>query len=96
MMLQLDGSPHDWLEDRGPRLTLVGAIDDATGKVPMAFFEEAETSWAYLHLFDEMFKKEGLPHSLYSDRHSIFWTDLERRCKSSFGVNAPLQKLAGL
>ena len=77
MMLQLDGSPHDWLEGRGAPLTLVGAIDDATGKVPMAFFEEAETSWAYLHLFDEMFKKEGLPYSLYSDRHSIFWTDRE-------------------
>lgn len=77
MMLQLDGSPHDWLEGRGPRLTLVGAIDDATGRVPMAFFEQAETSWAYFHLFDQIFKKEGLPHSLYCDRHSIFWTDRE-------------------
>jgi transposase len=77
MMLQLDGSPHDWLEGRGAPLTLVGAIDDATSKVPMAFFEEAETSWAYFHLFDEIFKKDGLPHSVYSDRHSIFWTDRE-------------------
>ena len=76
-MLQLDGSPHDWLEGRGGPLTLVGAIDDATGKVPMAFFEQAETSWAYLHLFDEIFTKQGLPHSVYSDRHSIFWTDRE-------------------
>jgi hypothetical protein len=32
-MLQVDGSPHDWLEGRGPRLCLIGAIDDATGKV---------------------------------------------------------------
>jgi transposase len=77
MMLQLDGSPHDWLEGRGAPLTLVGAIDDATSKVPMAFFEEAETSWAYFHLFNEIFKKDGLPHSVYSDRHSIFWTDRE-------------------
>lgn len=30
-LLQIDGSPHDWLEGRGPRLSLVGAIDDATG-----------------------------------------------------------------
>lgn len=77
MMLQLDGSPHDWLEGRGPRLTLIGAIDDASSKVPMAFFEEAETSWAYFHLFDEIFTKQGLPHSVYCDRHSIFWTDRE-------------------
>src|SRR6266568_2469518 len=46
MMLQVDGSPHDWLEGRGPSLCLVGAIDDATGKVPRAFFEPAESSWA--------------------------------------------------
>ena len=39
MMLQVDGSPHDWLEGRGPSLCLVGAIDDATSKVPRAFFE---------------------------------------------------------
>ena len=30
-MLLLDGSPHRWLEDRGPELTLLGFIDDATG-----------------------------------------------------------------
>src|SRR3972149_3757088 len=34
LLLQADGSPHAWLEGRGPRLTLVGAIDDATGPVP--------------------------------------------------------------
>jgi transposase len=37
MMLQVDGSPHDWLQGRGPRLCLIGAIDDATGKVMGAF-----------------------------------------------------------
>jgi transposase len=77
MMLQVDGSPHDWLEGRGPSLCLIGAIDDATGKVPRAFFEEAESSWAYFRLFSEIFKKHGLCQSVYSDRHSIFWTDRE-------------------
>ena len=77
MMLQVDGSPHDWLEGRGPSLCLVGAIDDATGKVPRAFFEQAESSWAYFRLFSEIFKKQGLCQSVYSDRHSIFWTDRE-------------------
>lgn len=77
MMLQVDGSPHDWLEGRGPRLCLVGAIDDASGKVPRAFFEVAESSWAYFRLFSEIFKTHGLPHSVYADRHSIFWTQRE-------------------
>ena len=77
MMLQVDGSPHDWLEGRGPPLCLIGAIDDASSKVPRAFFEEAESSWAYFRLFSDIFKKYGLAQSVYSDRHSVFWTDRE-------------------
>jgi hypothetical protein len=42
-MLQLDGSPHDWLEGRGPKLCLVGAIDDATGKALEPSSESART-----------------------------------------------------
>ena len=42
-MLQVDGSPHDSLEGRGPSLCLIGAIDDATGKVVGALFVEAES-----------------------------------------------------
>jgi transposase len=43
MLLQIDGSRDDWLEGRGPYLTLVGAIDDATGKVPMPYFGMKKT-----------------------------------------------------
>jgi transposase len=77
MMLQVDGSPHDWLEGRGPRLCLIGAIDDATGKVVGAFFQQAESSWGYFTLFTSIFRQHGLPQSIYSDRHSVFWTDRE-------------------
>lgn len=77
MLLQVNGRPHDWLEGRGPLLTLVGAIDDATAQVPSACFLEHETSWAYLQLFFRIFTKKGLPQALYADRHSIFWTDRE-------------------
>jgi len=38
MLLQVDGSRHDWLEGRGPYLSLVGAIDDATSTVPHSLF----------------------------------------------------------
>jgi len=77
MMVQVDGSPHNWLEGRGPRLCLIGAIDDATGKVVGAFFQQAESSWAYFTLFSSIFRQHGLPQSIYSDRHSVFWTDRE-------------------
>lgn len=42
MMLQLDASPHDWLEGRGTKLTRVAAIDDATNGVPATVFRQAE------------------------------------------------------
>jgi len=77
MMVQIDGSPHDWLEGRGPYLCLVGAIDDATSKAPAAFFEEQESSAAYFRLFLEIGRTQGLPLSAYADRHSIFWTERE-------------------
>jgi transposase len=77
MMLQVDGSPHDWLEGRGPRMCLIGAIDDATSTVMGAFFAQAESSWGYFHLFSEIFSKHGLPQSIYTDCHSVFWTDRE-------------------
>ncbi len=77
MMLQVDGSPHDWLHGRGPRLCLIGAIDDATSKVMGAFFTQAESSWGYFKLFSEIFKQHGLPQSIYTDCHSVFFTDRE-------------------
>ena len=48
MLLQVDGSRHDWLEGRGPYLTLVGAVDDATGTVPAALFRHQEDAQGYL------------------------------------------------
>jgi transposase len=42
MMLQADGNRHDWLEGRGPWLTLVGMIDDANNEIPWVVFREME------------------------------------------------------
>ena len=72
MMLQIDASRHDWLEGRGSWLTIVGAIDDATN-FAWARFVDAETTWSYLDLLEEIALNQGLPLSLYSDRHSIFY-----------------------
>jgi hypothetical protein len=79
-------------EDRG--LCLIGAIDDATGKVPGAFFAQAESSWGYLRLFCEIFKRHGLPQSIYSDRHSVFWTDREPTLDEQLINKRPLTEVA--
>lgn len=70
-MVQADASEHDWLEGRGPMLTLVGMIDDATDRVVLRF-HPAETTEAYMDVLRRWIDNHGRPVSWYSDRHSIF------------------------
>jgi len=72
MLLQIDGSRHDWLEGRGSYLTLVGAIDDATGRVPHALFREQEDAQGYFLLLRQIVGSCGIPMALYHDAHGIF------------------------
>jgi hypothetical protein len=72
MMLQLDGSPHDWLMGRGPKLTLLLAVDDATGTVPAALFRDQEDTQGYLLLFQDIVRRHGIPLAVYTDRHAVF------------------------
>jgi transposase len=71
MMLQTDASPHDWLEGRAPAMDLLGAIDDATGKVVYAHFRPSEDQIGYLLMLRTVTLTYGLPHILYHDRHTI-------------------------
>ena len=72
LLVQLDGSPHDWLEGRGPRLTLTGAIDDATGRLVAAVFRPTEDGLAYLAILAQMCRTHGVPAAVYRDRSGIF------------------------
>ena len=72
MLLQIDGSKHDWLQGRGPYLTLIAAIDDATGTVPFALFRDQEDAHGYLLMLRSIIQDKGVPMALYSDRHGIF------------------------
>ncbi len=72
LLVQIDGSPHDWLESRGPRLTLVGAIDDATGAIVAATFAPVEDGRAYLTILARMCRDHGVPAAVYRDRSGIF------------------------
>ena len=74
MLVQCDASPFDWLEDRGPRLSLHGIIDDATGKVLALYFRLQEDTIGYLQVLMQMLKNYGVPCGFYSDRHSIFFS----------------------
>jgi hypothetical protein len=71
-LVQMDGSPHDWFEDRGPRCTLLLAIDDATSRVTAGHFEPAETSDGYFRLIRKHLETYGRFCAAYTDKHSIF------------------------
>ncbi len=70
LMLLWDGSPHAWLEERGPQLCLVGAMDDATSDLlPGAHFVEQECAAAYLRVLKAIVTEHGIPCSIYMDQH---------------------------
>jgi hypothetical protein len=72
MLVQIDGSHHRWLEERGHWLTLLLAVDDATGSVPYALFQEQENTEGYFRLMQGIIQRRGIPLALYSDRHFVF------------------------
>jgi len=70
-MVQMDGSHHDWLEGRGPRLVVMGYIDDATNRIYGRFYEYEGTIPA-LDSFKRYCLKYGIPQSVYLDCHSTY------------------------
>jgi hypothetical protein len=71
-LVQIDGSPHDWFEGRGPRCTMIVFIDDATSRTVYARLVPAETTQAYFEAIQSHLSQHGRPLAYYSDRHSIF------------------------
>ena len=72
MLVQVDGSHHDWLEGRGEKMTLIGGIDDATGEVLHALFREQEDTEGYFNLLRTIVSSHGIPMAIYHDGHTIF------------------------
>lgn len=79
-MVQMDGSHHDWLEGRGPKLVLMGYIDDATGRAYGRFYDYEGTRPAMDSLKGYV-KKYGIPKSIYLDKHSTYKVNKAQRYK---------------
>jgi hypothetical protein len=78
-LTQADGSHHDWLEGRGPRMVLLVMIDDATSQT-VARFHPAETTEGYMDLLRRYVRKHGRMVAIYADHDSVFFaTDAEGR-----------------
>jgi transposase len=72
-MVQVDGSHHEWLERRGPKLVFMGYVDDATGHVFGRFYDY-EGVYPAMDSFCQYLRRYGLPQSLYLDKHSTYKT----------------------
>ena len=71
-LVQIDGSPHAWFEDRRDSCCLLVLIDDATSQIMGLRFVENECLQGYFDVIRDYLKRCGRPLALYSDRHTIF------------------------
>ena len=71
-LVQIDGSPHNWFEDRAPSCSLLVFIDDATGRLGYLQFVESESFFSYAQAAADYFRLHGKPVAFYSDKHSVF------------------------
>jgi transposase len=93
MLVQIDGSPFAWLEARGPRAVLVGAIDDATGKVLFLQFRPTEDQVGYLLLLRSLAQAYGLPMSIYHDRHTILRSPKQPTLDEQLNRQTPMSQI---
>jgi len=93
LLVQWDGSEHAWLGERGPRLTLLAAIDDATGVVLAARFRQAEDAHGYLQLLADLVTAYGIPAAIYHDRHGIFRVNAPASVAEQLAGQAPLTQV---
>src|SRR5215470_16507561 len=70
-LVQLDGSFHGWLEERGPEGCLMNLVDDATGTT-LCQLGKQETTWAAANLLRQWIEQYGVPQSLYTDWKNVY------------------------
>jgi len=70
-LVQLDGSFHDWLEERGPGGCLMNMVDDATGTTEARMGKE-ETIWAAVGVLQAWIGHYGVPRALYTDWKNVY------------------------
>ena len=72
-MVQMDGSHHAWLEQRGPKMVLMGMVDDARNRFYGRFYEY-EGVYPAMNVLEGYLRQYGLPQSIYVDKHSTYKT----------------------
>jgi transposase len=96
MLLQMDASPFAWLEGRGPKCSLLGAVDDATGKIVGLLLRPSEDRDGYFSLLRSIVAAYGLPLAVYHDRHTILRSPKQRTLDEELAGEVPLSQIQRL
>ena len=73
-LVQMDGSFHEWFEERGPRGCLMNLVDDATSET-LGRIGAEETIWAAAGGLRRWIEKNGVPLALYTDWKNVYVTE---------------------
>ena len=69
-LLQVDASIHNWFGDKMISLHIV--IDDFTGMIVGAYFDEQETLKGYYNVLNRVLDNYGIPYEIWTDKRTIF------------------------
>jgi len=85
MLIQFDGSEHDWFSGLGPMCTLIGGLDDATGEILGLEFFPGEDSLNCMKVMQSIVGKYGVPNSFYLDQAGYFGKTYREQDTSQIG-----------
>ena len=88
-LVQVDGSDHDWLEGRDPRLILRGYVDDATGNTFGRFYNYEGTMPA-MDSLRRYIERYGIPQSIYLDGHKTYKSTRKQTIEEQLRNEVPL------
>ena len=88
-LVQIDGSHHDWFEDRGEKGCLMDMVDDATG-ITLSLISREETTKAAMEVLWAWIEKYGVPRALYTDRKTVYITGREPTSEEQLAGEKPL------
>jgi transposase len=90
MLVQLDGSTHDWFEGRGPMCVLLIYIDDATSRILHAEFVRIEDTLTLMKTTLNYLRRWGRPGAFYVDHDSIYTTNTQGGIERRYRVEQPM------
>ena len=94
-LIQIDGSDHEWFEDRAARCTLLVFVDDATGALMELLFCESESAFSYVAAMRSYLEQHGKPVALYSDKAGVFRVN-QKEPRGGAGITQFSRALASL